>query len=76
MLSRLTFFALLLPTCTLQAQELKMNISNLSFMAGKWFQQHKWGDMEENWSSPMVNCMMCSYRCVKNGKILFMNLLS
>lgn len=47
------------------------NIKELSFMAGKWVTQGVWGDMEENWSEPMGNSMMCSYRCVKNGKVVF-----
>ena len=47
------------------------SISDLSFMAGKWVTKGQWGDMEENWSAPMGNSMMCSYRCVKDGKIVF-----
>ena len=27
--------------------------------------------MDEVWSAPLGNCMMCSYRCVKNGKVVF-----
>jgi hypothetical protein len=46
-------------------------IKDLSFMAGKWITKGEWGDMEENWSAPMGNSMMCSYRCVKDGKIVF-----
>jgi len=47
------------------------NIKDLAFMAGKWKTQSTWGDMEENWSDPMGDCMMCSYRCVKDGKVVF-----
>ncbi len=47
------------------------NMKDLSFMAGKWTTESEWGKMEENWSEPMGNCMMCSYRCVKEGKIVF-----
>jgi hypothetical protein len=46
-------------------------IKNLAFMAGKWKTETNWGEMEENWSEPLGNCMMCSYRCVKDGKVLF-----
>ena len=46
-------------------------ITDLSFMSGKWVTTGSWGDMEENWSAPMGNCMMCSYRCVKDGKAVF-----
>jgi hypothetical protein len=48
-----------------------MVIKNLAFMAGKWKTETNWGEMEENWSEPLGNCMMCSYRCVKDGKVLF-----
>lgn len=47
------------------------NIGDLAFMSGKWVTTGEWGDMEENWSEPMGNSMMCSYRCVKDGKVVF-----
>ena len=47
------------------------NIKDLAFMAGRWITHSAWGDMEENWSPPMGNSMMCSYRCVKDGKVIF-----
>lgn len=47
------------------------NIKDLAFMAGKWVTKNDWGHMEENWSEPFGNSMMCSYRCVKDGKIVF-----
>jgi len=47
------------------------SINDLSFMAGRWTTTTEWGDMEENWSKPMGNSMMCSYRCVKDGKVIF-----
>jgi hypothetical protein len=47
------------------------DIKDLEFMAGKWTTTGEWGDMEENWSKPFGNSMMCSYRCVKNGKVIF-----
>jgi hypothetical protein len=47
------------------------NIKDLEFMSGKWFTKGEWGDMEEHWSAPMGNSMMCSYRCVKEGKVVF-----
>jgi hypothetical protein len=46
-------------------------ITDLSFMSGKWVTKGEWGDMEEHWSVPMGNSMMCSFRCVKDGKVLF-----
>jgi hypothetical protein len=47
------------------------SISDLKFMAGNWVTSGQWGDMEENWTEPLGNSMMCSYRCVKDGKIVF-----
>jgi hypothetical protein len=49
----------------------RKDIKDLAFMAGKWITHSAWGDMEENWSEPMGNCMMCAYRCVKDGKVIF-----
>lgn len=53
------------------AQEFKANLNDLSFMSGTWTVKHEWGDMEEFWGPPMGNCMISSYRCVKDGKVLF-----
>jgi hypothetical protein len=53
------------------AQNAEYKISDLKFMSGKWTTSGEWGEMEENWSEPMGDNMMCSYRCVKNGKIVF-----
>jgi len=47
------------------------NISGLSFMTGRWTGSMEWGDLEETWSEPMGNCMTCSFRCVKDGKVVF-----
>lgn len=47
------------------------DIKDLEFMSGQWVTTGQWGDMEETWSKPMGNSMMCSYRCVKNGKVIF-----
>ena len=47
------------------------NIKDLHFMSGRWALQHEWGDMEEVWSQPAGNSMMCSFRCVKDGKVVF-----
>jgi hypothetical protein len=66
----LLVIGLLLPL-DLLAQTFKADIKNLSFMTGTWGQHHEWGDMEEFWGPPMGNNMICSYRCVKDGKVLF-----
>jgi hypothetical protein len=68
---RLVFaFLLLLPLASM-AQDPVRDIKDLAFMAGKWTTKGEWGDMEEHWSEPMGNSMMCSFRCVNNGKIVF-----
>jgi hypothetical protein len=65
-------FLLLVISCPAMTQNPPVkNIQELSFMAGKWVTSGEWGNMEEVWSEPMGNCMMCSYRCVKEGKIIF-----
>lgn len=53
------------------AQEFKASVKDLAFMSGTWTVNHKWGDMEEFWGPPMGNCMVSSYRCVKDGKVVF-----
>jgi hypothetical protein len=62
---------LLLFAVTGFAQLKKADIKDLGFITGQWTLQHEWGDMEETWSAPMGNNMMCSYRCVKDGKVIF-----
>ncbi|MCP9750674.1 DUF6265 family protein [Ferruginibacter sp. HRS2-29] len=61
----------LLAAATGYAQTAKPTINDLSFMAGTWTQDHEWGWMEEHWSKPMGNCMASSFRCVKDGKVVF-----
>ena len=40
-------------------------------MKGVWRLRHAWGDMEEIWGPAMGDNMICAYRCVKDGKIVF-----
>ena len=47
------------------------DIKDLAFMAGNWKTHSAWGDMEEHWSEPLGNSMMCAFRCVKDGKVIF-----
>jgi hypothetical protein len=54
-----------------RAQVPTRDIKELSFMSGKWSTHGAWGDMEESWSDPLGNCMVCAYRCVKEGKVIF-----
>jgi len=49
----------------------KASVRDLAFMSGTWVVKHEWGDMEEFWGPPMGNCMISSYRCVKDGKVVF-----
>ncbi|MBT1702389.1 DUF6265 family protein [Chryseosolibacter indicus] len=63
--------ALILAVTTVVAQQPIRNIKDLSFMSGKWVTTGSWGNMEENWSEPLGNNMMCSFRCVKEGKVVF-----
>lgn len=51
--------------------QLKADIKDLGFMAGKWSTAHKWGDMDEVWGEPAGNTMICAYRCIKDGKVVF-----
>lgn len=53
------------------AQLKKAAVKDLAFMAGKWTLKHEWGDMEEFWGAPMGDNMVSTFRCVKDGKILF-----
>src|SRR5688500_1900939 len=65
------FSVFLVETAAQDTQPPVKDIKDLSFMAGRWTTHNAWGDMEENWSLPMGNCMMCSYRCVKDGRVIF-----
>lgn len=53
------------------AQDFKASINDLAFMSGTWTLKHEWGDMEEFWGPPMGNSLISSYRCVKDGKVVF-----
>jgi hypothetical protein len=58
---------LILGSSVLHAQDMK----SLAFISGKWTATMSWGNLEEYWSEPMGNCMMCTFRCVNNGKVIF-----
>jgi len=53
------------------AQLKKASVNDLAFMAGKWTLKHEWGDMEEFWGLPMGDNMVSTFRCVKDGKVVF-----
>ena len=67
---RLFFFLLFIPVTTL-CQPKKAHVKDLDFMKGVWRLKHKWGDMEEIWGPVMGDNMICAYRFVKDGKIVF-----
>ena len=67
-----TILSLLLISVTTFSQvNQKFKIGDLAVMTGNWKTTSDWGDMDEVWSSPRGNCMMCTFRCVKDGKIVF-----
>lgn len=71
-LTRLSFFVCLLFVTHMSFSQAPVrDIKDLAFMSGKWVTKGEWGDMEEHWSEPYGNSMMCSYRCVKDGKVVF-----
>ncbi|MBX2947576.1 MAG: hypothetical protein KF725_17230 [Cyclobacteriaceae bacterium] len=49
----------------------KAELSQLNFISGKWTGSMAWGDMEEYWSEAMGDNMVCAFRCVKDGKVMF-----
>lgn len=67
---KLIFLLLLLPLFS-SGQLKKANVSQLGFMKGHWVLKHQWGDMEEIWSGPKGDNLMCTYRCVDSGKVIF-----
>ncbi len=67
----LLFILLTLILQQTNAQKPLAKITGLAFMSGTWQQKHVRGDMEEFWGPPMGNNMICSYRCVKDGKAVF-----
>jgi hypothetical protein len=56
---------------TASAQIKKPAVKDLAFMAGTWTLRHQWGDMEEFWGTPMGDNMVSTFRCVKDGKVVF-----
>jgi hypothetical protein len=58
-------------TFSASAQLKKASVNDLAFMAGKWTLKHEWGDMEEFWGLPMGDNMVSTFRCVKDGKVVF-----
>lgn len=53
------------------ASQTKAELHELNFISGKWQGSMAWGDMEEYWSEAMGDNMVCAFRCVKDGKVMF-----
>lgn len=70
-MKRVFVFLFVIGSGTVEAQVPKLDLDGLRFMAGQWITHSAWGDMETIWSEPMGNCMMSSFRCVKDGKVIF-----
>jgi hypothetical protein len=51
--------------------QVKADLKQLDFISGKWTGSMEWGALEEYWSEPMGDNMLCAFRCVKDGKALF-----
>jgi hypothetical protein len=67
----LSLLPVMFVTCITYAQTPVRELKDLNFLSGKWITKSEWGEMEEHWSTPMGNSMMCAYRCVKDGKVVF-----
>lgn len=68
---KLKFIFLFLVISSSAVAQVKADLAQLSFMAGKWEGKMEWGKLEEYWSEPDGNNMFCAFRCVQNGKALF-----
>jgi hypothetical protein len=62
---------ILFSSTTFSQEKQKFRINDLEFMTGNWKTTSDWGDMDEVWSRPVGNSMMCTFRCVKDGKVVF-----
>lgn len=65
------FIVLFTLLSSVSVAQVTANMSQLSFFAGEWRGKMEWGDIEEYWSEPLGDNMMCTFRCMKNGKALF-----
>ena len=61
------FSLILLPTLS----NSQSSITSLSFLTGTWKTEHKWGEMTEIWSAVESENLMCTFRCIKDDKVIF-----
>ena len=47
------------------------NASTFSFLTGTWHTNHEWGHMTEIWSPEESGNLMCTFRCMNGGKVIF-----
>lgn len=60
---------------SLFGQSPQRNVRDLAFLTGRWVTTSPWCDMEEHWTRPMGDNMMCAYRCVKDGRVVYYQLI-
>jgi hypothetical protein len=58
-----------------KAKPAKAKVADLAWLAGHWIGEGLGGTTEEVWAPPLGNSMMGMYRLVKNGKVVFSELL-
>jgi hypothetical protein len=58
-----------------KAKQAKAKVADLAWLAGHWIGEGLGGTTEEVWAPPLGNSMMGMYRLVKNGKVVFSELL-
>ena len=70
-MNKLSLFILLIVSAAGASAQKKADVKDLAFMAGTWTLKHEWGDMEEFWGKPMGDNLASTFRCVKDGKVVF-----
>ena len=58
------------------AERPKATIADMAWMQGRWQGEALGGNSEEIWSPPMAGGMMGMYRLVKEGKVVFYEILA
>ncbi len=51
--------------------QVKANLSQLEFMSGLWIGKMEWGNIEEFWSKPDGDNMICTFRLTNDGQAQF-----
>ena len=58
-----------------QAKQNTGSLENLVFISGRWTGEMDGGVIDEHWSAPSGDNMMCVFRFVKGGKAIFYEIL-